>query len=122
MFLPGSSAMTFTSVRSSTWTCAVEPACASASPFAKLAPTTGMVASSGASVPTISPSRSGVLPWLKMTTADAPAAWALSALTANVHVPRWMSAILPAGNPAKSAASHPARARPRGSQVDVHGR
>ena len=36
--------------------------------------------STGASVPTISPSRSGVLPWLKMITASAPAACALTRL------------------------------------------
>ena len=42
-------------------------------PPAKLAPTTGMVGSAGARVPTIRPSRSGVLPWLKMMTASAPA-------------------------------------------------
>ena len=61
---PGSSAMTFTSVRVSLddWTCAVEPACASATPSAKLAPTTGIVTpapTGGASVPTMSPSRVG---------------------------------------------------------------
>ena len=55
----------------------------------------------------MSPSRSGVLPWLKMMTADAPAAWAFTALSANVHVPRWISAMFPTGNPAKSPASQP---------------
>ncbi|MCP9965213.1 hypothetical protein LUX57_08735 [Actinomadura madurae] len=42
-----------------------------------------------------------------MTTADAPAAMALSALTEKKQPPRWISAIRPAGNPAKSSASHP---------------
>ena len=39
--------------------------------------------------------------------ADAPAASALVALRAKVHVPRLISAMWPAGNPAKSAAMHP---------------
>ena len=47
-------------------------------------------------------------PSLKMITADAPASWALSALSWNVHVPRWISAMLPGVKPAKSAASQPA--------------
>ena len=52
--------------------------------------------------------RSGVLlPSLKMIAAEAPAASALTALSTKPHVPRWMSATLPAGNPAKSDASHP---------------
>ncbi len=42
-----------------------------------------------------------------MITADAPAACAFSAFTAKVQVPRWTSAMLPAGKPAKSAASQP---------------
>jgi hypothetical protein len=42
-----------------------------------------------------------------MITAEAPAACAFSAFAANVHVPRWTSAMLPAGKPAKSAASQP---------------
>ena len=46
-------------------------------------------------------------PSLKMTTADAPAAFAFWALTAKSHVPRWTSAIDPAVKPAKSAASQP---------------
>jgi hypothetical protein len=40
-------------------------------------------------------------------TALAPAACALSTLTLKPHVPRWTSAIPPAGKPAKSAASQP---------------
>ncbi len=65
-----------------TLTRAVEPGCASAAPSAKLAPTTGIVdgCERRGSVPTIRPSRSGVLPWLKMITAAAPAAWAFDAL------------------------------------------
>ena len=42
-----------------------------------------------------------------MTTASAPAAWALTAFSAKVQVPRWISAIVPAGKPVKSVASHP---------------
>ena len=51
---------------------AVEPACASAAPCSKLAPTTGMSSGVGLppkSVPTIRrPGRRSVLPWLKMMT------------------------------------------------------
>jgi hypothetical protein len=74
---PGSSAITFTWGRlsgGSTLTWAVDPGCASAAPSAKEAPTTGIAALLGASVPMISPSRTGVFPWLKITTASAPAA------------------------------------------------
>ena len=46
-------------------------------------------------------------PSLKMITALAPAAMALLALTTKSQVPRWISAMLPAGKPAKSVASHP---------------
>ena len=42
-----------------------------------------------------------------MTTALAPAACALVALMAKVQPPRLMSAMFPAGKPAKSAASQP---------------
>ena len=58
------------------------------------------------SVPTIRSVRPG-WPSLKITTAEAPAAWAFWALTWKVQVPRWISATLPAGKPAKSAASQP---------------
>ena len=37
----------------------------------------------------------------------APAAAAFSALISKVQVPRWISAMLPAGKPAKSPASQP---------------
>jgi hypothetical protein len=47
------------------------------------------------------------LPWLKMMTAAAPAANALSALTAKSQAPRWMRAMSPAGKPSKSSASQP---------------
>ncbi len=46
-------------------------------------------------------------PSLKITTAEAPAAAALSAFCRKVQVPRWISATLPAGNPAKSLVSQP---------------
>ena len=126
---PGSSAITLTCGRlsgGSTSTSAVEPACGERRAVGErgaddrdrhgLAPP-------GSSVPTIRPSRVGVLPWLKMMTASAPAAWALTALTANVHVPRWiraMSAGPPKSSPAKSAASHPLVDRvARRGEVDV---
>ena len=90
---------------------AVDPGWASATPFAKLAPTTGMVTLSGADVPTIRPSLAGVFPWLKITTASAPAATAFSAFCAKLHVPRWISAMSEA--PVKSSArrSRPPRSR-----------
>ena len=67
----------------------------------------GIVAVAGASVPTMRGSRSGVLPWLKMITADAPAACALSAFTEKLQSPRCTRAMLPAGKPAKSDAWQP---------------
>ncbi len=61
-------------------------------------------------LPTIRPSRVGLLPWLKMMVASAPAASALAALTEKKHAPLWMRA-MSAGplksSPAKSEASHP---------------
>ena len=57
-------------------------------------------------MPATAPSRPG-WPSLKTTAALAPAASALLALTPKVQVPRWTSAIEPAGKPAKSAASQP---------------
>ena len=118
-FLPSSSAITLKSVRvsaGSTSTSAVEPGWARATPLAKLAPTTGIVWLTG--VPssrleasaTISASRSGVLPWLKMITASAPASSALRALVPKLHEPRWISAmsVVPLQlMPAKSAAWQP---------------
>src|SRR6478672_7002665 len=47
------------------------------------------------------------LPSLKMTAADAPAASALATFWAKVHVPRWIRAMLPGVNPAKSDAAQP---------------
>ena len=47
------------------------------------------------------------LPSLKMTAAEAPAASALATFWANVHVPRWIRAMLPGTNPAKSEAEQP---------------
>ena len=60
----------------------------------------------------ITPKRSpaGGVALVDMMTASAPAAWALTALTANAHVPRWMRAmsVVPVkSSPVKSAASHP---------------
>src|SRR5215472_2386534 len=53
-------------------------------------------------------------PSLKTTSALAPAAFALVALIWNVHVPRCISAMLPAGKPAKSDAEHPDAVAPAG--------
>jgi hypothetical protein len=47
------------------------------------------------------------LPSLKMTAAEAPAASALATFWANVQVPRWIRAMLPDTNPAKSEAEQP---------------
>ena len=60
-------------------------------------------------VPTISSWRSAaaVLPWLKRMTPAAPAASALMALTEKLQLPRWTSAMVPVGKPAKSPGSHP---------------
>ncbi len=60
-----------------------------------------------------------------MTTPTAPAATALVALRANVQatgkpagVPRWIRAMFPAGNPAKSDARQP-RESPLGTLTDA---
>src|SRR5262245_30191404 len=47
------------------------------------------------------------LPSLKMTTPDAPAAWALSTLTPKLQPPRWISATRPDVKPLKSAEVQP---------------
>ena len=52
-------------------------------------------------------SAGSALPWLKMMTPAAPAAAALSALIRKVQVPRWIRAMLPGTNPAKSEAWQP---------------
>jgi hypothetical protein len=75
-------------------------------------PTTGIVTPGVPSVPWMTTLRSsagggGFWPSLKMTAAEAPAACALSAFCRKGHVPRCMSAMLPAVKPAKSAASQP---------------
>ena len=44
---------------------------------------------------------------MKISTPPAPAFWALTTFTPKLHVPRWISAILPAGKPAKSADVQP---------------
>ncbi len=104
----------------STSTNAVDPGCANAAPSSKLAPTTGMLWVMGvpSTVPsskvpasaTMSPDRSGVLPWLKMITASAPATSAKCAFVPKKHVPRCTNA-MSAGPlqsiPRKSASSHP---------------
>ena len=84
------------------------PAAASSAkctPSAYEMPTTGTVTG-----PPRPPAKGSVRPgWpsLKMMTAIAPAAVALATLSANRQVPRWMSAMLPAVKPPKSAASQP---------------
>ncbi len=85
-------------------------------PLAKLPPTTGTVrllgepSGSADALATIKPVRVGELPWLKMMTASAPAASALTAFSEKKQVPRWMSA-MSAGplksSPAKSEGSQP---------------
>ena len=42
-----------------------------------------------------------------MIAPEAPASWALTTFSANVHVPRCISAMLPAVKAAKSASSQP---------------
>ena len=114
---PAVSAITFSVVRSSAIvsvrTCITVPVAPvviplrRSSPIANVVPTDGIVRRGGLSVPERTPTRSGAFPSLKMITAVAPAASALSVFAANVHVPRWIRAMLPGGKPAKSAASQP---------------
>ena len=62
------------------------------------------------SVPDREPLKTSVrpgLPSLKMTAADAPAASAFATFWAKVQVPRWIRAISPGVNPAKSEAWQP---------------
>ena len=103
-FVPASSAITLICGSFTTATVAVVPGWASAAPSAKLAPTTGTTIvtfepAGGTAVPTMSPLRSGVLPWLKMMTAPARAAWAFATLRAKLQPPRWISAIAPPMKP-----------------------
>ena len=65
----------------------------------------GMVLSVGAVVAS-GASRSSK-PSLKISAAAAPASRAFWYFCVNGQVPRWISAIAPAGMPAKSAGSHP---------------
>src|SRR5581483_592243 len=112
---PGASASTLAAVRVSeivdVATCTdtgpeTSRSCSSC-PSANVVPRTGMVKSGLPRVPLITAVRPGC-PSLKMSTADAPAFWAFSALSWKVQVPRWISATLPAVKPAKSEASQPA--------------
>jgi hypothetical protein len=83
---------------------------ASVSPSAYVVPTTGMSPVYPLTCVTAGiPLRAGsaVLPWLKKITPAAPAASAFSAFSSNVHTPRWIRAMSPAGNPAKSDDSQP---------------
>jgi hypothetical protein len=105
-------------------TCTTVPGVAASSlPMAKLVPIAGIVAVvSSPSVPATVSSRPG-WPSLKTTAAAAPAACAFSTFWANGHVPRCMSATLPAVKPAKSAASQPEvllfAAAPGGSTTSI---
>src|SRR5512145_2871671 len=56
-----------------------------------------------------------------MTAPAAPALYAFVALSANVHAPRLIRAMFPAGKPAKSAASQPGVASPGGAARCVTG-
>src|SRR6185503_19231340 len=75
-------------------------------PALDVANTAGIVSPVASPIMLISAVRPG-WPSFMITTADAPAACALRALTAKPQVPRCMSAMAPAGKPAKSAASQP---------------
>jgi hypothetical protein len=68
---------------------------------------TGMVMLGSPRVPGRRSVRSGAFPSLKMTTRTAPAAWAFAAFSPKVQVPRWITAMFPAGKLAKSLASQP---------------
>ena len=83
------------------------PSAMSESPVAVETPTTGTSTGRPSVTPVRAPLRSGVLPWLKMMTPTAPAAEALSTLSAKSQVPRRTSAMLPAVKPVKSLASQP---------------
>src|SRR3954454_17261661 len=81
-------------------------------PIANDVNATGMLATNGlpaasTMLPLNTEVRSGVLPSLKMTTPAACAASALSTFTPKLHVPRWISAILPANELSKSPGSQP---------------
>jgi hypothetical protein len=86
-------------------TTAEVPSAKSDCPSANDVPTTGS-ATGAPSVPLTAAVRPSV-PLLKMSTPEAPAASAFCSFAPNVQVPRWMSAIRPGTNPAKSAASQP---------------
>src|SRR4029453_9948205 len=88
---------------------AVVPACESASPAAKLTPTSGRLIvvkaepAGGTAVMLVRVTlRAGVSPWLKRITAAAPAVWAFATLRAKLQPPRWIRAIRPGTKPAKS--------------------
>ena len=112
-------------VKKSTFTCAVV-ADASASPSGNDTATTGIVAWNPSVGRKSSAVRAGVLPWLKMITALAPAAWAFVTFTPKVHVPRWRSAMLPATGESSAKCGRPSQPLVTGSrggaEVDVDGR
>ena len=98
------STCTSATTRTSSVPCAARPA--SSLPTSKEASSTGIESWGGSSVPKMTSVRPS-WPSLKMMTALAPAATALSAFCRKVQVPRWMRAMLPAVNPSKSDASQP---------------
>lgn len=88
------------------WT--VVPAVAASSlPTSKLVKNEGIVTPGPPSVGFRSISVRPGCPSLNTMAAEAPAAMALSTLMRKLQVPRCISAMLPAVNPAKSLASHP---------------
>ena len=81
-------------------------------PIAKDVNATGIVGMIGlplasSRLPDRTPLRAAVLPSLKMTTPEAPAAWAFRTLTPKKQVPRWIKAIRPGTKPAKSLELQP---------------
>src|SRR5262249_17501217 len=117
---PLDSAITFQSVRGSWMSCTsmlIVGGVALVASLYRLLPvsndvnTTGTVATNGLlAASTMLPLNTAVRPgWpsLKMITPDAPAFCALITFVPNVHVPRWISAMLPAVNPLKSLGSQP---------------
>ena len=107
---PGVSAITFTlcpSVsRTSVLTWATVPGSLRSTPTAKDVPTPGMWTPSAPSGRLLGTAVRPGWPSLNRMIADAPAAWAMAAFVTYGHVPRWIRAMLPATNPAKSSTSH----------------
>src|SRR3954454_23101823 len=89
-----------------------DDACSRSKPVAVGTNATGIDATNGlpaasTMLPAKMPLRAGVLPSLKMITPEAPAAVAFLTFAPKLHVPRWISAMLPAVNPEKSEGAQP---------------